>query len=528
VFAVVAALIPSLATAWLSYVQSRRSVDQRIRESLQSVSSQTARELELWWKERLYELRVFTGSSEVWENLERINQGRDARALARLTDYLASVRERFPDYEALLVLDAQGRTVAMSARQPDAVDLPADWPARIRTEEAVLGDAFRDPALGRMVMRAAVPVRASNGRLLGGLTAKIDLRSVDATVKRLARTVPGELYLIGPDGSAITASEFTLVRPIVTRLDSATVRALAAHQGRPSEYEGLAGRAVVGTLRPVPRLGWGVVAEISAQQAYAQVTRLRNLTILIVLGLLLGVGSLAYLLGSWIVRPLDRLTAGASKVAGGDLDVDLPVKGGGEVGLLTQVFNDMVARLRQKNEELERLSVTDSLTGLYNRRHLMHELVDEIRRSERHGHRFGLLILDIDRFKDYNDRYGHLAGDEVLVRLATILRGAVREVDLAARYGGEEFVTILPETGLAEAAEVAERIRARLADAALPEGHVTVSVGVAEFPTHGDSPESLLAAADASLYEAKRAGRNRVVAAEARTARPGKGSAGAR
>jgi diguanylate cyclase (GGDEF)-like protein len=206
-------------------------------------------------------------------------------------------------------------------------------------------------------------------------------------------------------------------------------------------------------------------------------------------------------------------------VAAGDLAVDLPVVSGGEVGYLTEVFNNMVARLREGRQELERLSVTDDLTGLYNRRYLMETLAGEVRRARRLEHPFALLMVDIDHFKEYNDAFGHLAGDEMLTRVARVLRESTREVDCAARYGGEEFLVLLPETGVVDAAETAERIRARVAAEALAGGKITLSIGVAEFPSHGDTPEVMIAAADAALYQAKREGRNRVV----RAGRPAKG-----
>ena len=123
-----------------------------------------------------------------------------------------------------------------------------------------------------------------------------------------------------------------------------------------------------------------MVAEITAEEAYAQVAQLRDLTALLVTGLLVVVGSIAYWLGLFIVRPLDRLTKGAAEVAGGDLAVDLPV-GKGEVGYLTEVFNGMVDRLRKGRQQLEELLVTDPLTGISNRRHLMETLENETRRA---------------------------------------------------------------------------------------------------------------------------------------------------
>src|SRR5204863_1200279 len=224
-------------------------------------------------------------------------------------------------------------------------------------------------------------------------------------------------------------------------------------------------------------------------------------------------GLFAYFLGLLITRPLDRLTRAAAQVASGDLDVHLPVVGGGELKYVTEVFNDMVARLRESRKELERLSVTDDLTGLYNRRYLMDAVANEVRRSRRLDHPCTLLMADVDHFKEYNDDYGHLAGDEALRRIAGILRETTRDVDCAARYGGEEFVVLLPETRAAGAIETAQRFRTRLATDELVGGKLSVSIGVAQFPEDGDAPDALLARADAALYRAKRDGRDRVLRA---------------
>jgi len=122
-------------------------------------------------------------------------------------------------------------------------------------------------------------------------------------------------------------------------------------------------------------------------------------------------------------------------------------------------------------------------------------------------------MADLDLFKRYNDEFGHPAGDTVLKRVAAIMREASRDVDFVARYGGEEFLIMMPETGIDGAAEFAERIRKRIRTEKLPEGQITLSLGVSAFPMHGDAPDHLIAEADAALYLAKRAGGDRVVAA---------------
>ena len=518
--ALLATLIPSLGMAWISYVQNRAALTDKITEELQSVSAQTAREIDLWLKERLYEVRVFASSYEVTENIERARQtDGGGQAGARLNGYLTSVGERFPDYNELLVIDRQGQRLATSAEHPGDVHLPPGWLDRVAADQAVIGEAYWDEQLGQPLMTVAVPVTAADRTFVGALVANVNYRTVLTILLVFAPGESGNLYVITPDGTAIVSSGAD-ARPIAERkLTSATTELLFASEGSPVTYADRDGNEVIGALKRVPRLDWAVVAEIPAKEAYAQVEQLRDVTALLVTGLLVVVGFIAYRLGLLIVRPLDRLTAGAAEVAAGDLAVDLPV-GKGEVGYLTEVFNGMVDRLREGRQQLEHLVVTDPLTGISNRRHLMETLESEMRRASRSKTPLAILMADVDRFKKFNDTHGHIAGDEALKAIAEVLQEATRGIDRVARYGGEEFLVVLPETGMDGAVRAAERIHERLDQRSVAVGEqsvtVTLSTGVAEFPTDGDSPESLIASADAALYQAKRDGRNRVVCASRR------------
>src|SRR2546427_8948653 len=283
---------------------------------------------------------------------------------------------------------------------------------------------------------------------------------------------------------------------------------LLAREGRAIQFGGFTGDRVVGSVRMVPALNWVVVAEIPTAEAFQQVAHLRNVTLGIVLLLLAVVGALAYLLSLLIVRPLNRLAQAAAKVARGDLDVGLPVTpgGGSEVGYLTEVFNDMVARLRDSRTELERLSATDPLTGLFNRRRVMEVLENEVRHSRRLRHHLSVVRADVDLFKRYNDEHGHPAGDEVLKRVAAIMREASRDVDFVARYGGEEFLIMLPETELDGATEFAERVRKKLAKDNLPAGRIQPRIGVFGFSKHAEGPAQMHPGTGRPPHLAERAG----------------------
>ena len=508
--AVLATLIPALATSWISYRQNSRAIAAKLNEQLAGSSTQAAREMGLWLKERLYDLRVFAASYEVTENVERGGGGS-----RRLPDYLNSVNDRFPDYDELMVVAPDLRTVASTGRVPGSLHFTGSWLQQARVGDPVLGDPLRADSAAATTMEVAVPIVGATGRFLGVLAARLNFNGIGHLLGGLVAGRDGRLLVVRPDGHAIASIGGTFLT-----LPEATLRRLEQADGASVAYDAPDGVAVLGALAEVPRTDWKVVAEIPAATAYADIRRLRNTTVLLVLVLLLVVGSLAYGLGLLIVLPLERLSRAANRVAGGDLDVDVPASGGGELFQLAGVFNDMVRRLRAGRAELERLSVTDELTGLANRRRLTTELEREIQRSDRHARAFAVLMLDVDRFKHFNDTYGHPAGDAVLKRLARILRDSARGVDTVARYGGEEFLVILPETAAAGAALVAERIRTSTErDRFTPDGgsaeiSVTVSIGYAVFPEHARTPETMIEAADQALYRSKEGGRNRVTSAE--------------
>ncbi|WP_301002550.1 GGDEF domain-containing protein [Capsulimonas corticalis] len=167
--------------------------------------------------------------------------------------------------------------------------------------------------------------------------------------------------------------------------------------------------------------------------------------------------------------------------------------------------------LEKANAELEALATTDGLTGLKNHQAFQECLSEEVQRALRHGQSLSLVLMDVDHFKHFNDTHGHPAGDVVLKTVALILREVARDTDLTARYGGEEFVTILPETDIEGASALAERLRASIERHYWPLHPVTASFGVAALKHTDICGADIIARADRALYQAKAAGRNRVV-----------------
>jgi len=190
--------------------------------------------------------------------------------------------------------------------------------------------------------------------------------------------------------------------------------------------------------------------------------------------------------------------------------------------VLISLILDITERTRAEREvqalqdQLRQQAIHDPLTGLYNRQPLQEFFDRELSLAERNGRCVSAVMADLDHFKDVNDRYGHLAGDEVLRMFGDLMTHSYRASDVLCRYGGEEFLVVLPDLTLDLACARTEQLRAAIESTPIALGtslvHVTASFGIATFPQHGRSRETLIAAADRALYAAKKAGRNQVKA----------------
>lgn len=238
-----------------------------------------------------------------------------------------------------------------------------------------------------------------------------------------------------------------------------------------------------------------------------------------------------------VVAPVRELARTAHAIADGSMDARAPVSSRDEIGELAKSFNRMAnrvaesqlellrlnseleQRVQQRTQELQELAARDPLTALYNRRYFGEVLTREFAAAERYEDDLTLLMFDLDHFKMMNDRYGHRAGDDILIALAHAIAGELRGSDVAARFGGDEFILLLPQTSSAAAMSLADRVVrtfTREVDEARPGLLPTVSIGVASLrTTRAPSSEALVHEADIALYAAKEAGRNRTVEATA-------------
>jgi len=214
-----------------------------------------------------------------------------------------------------------------------------------------------------------------------------------------------------------------------------------------------------------------------------------------------------------VVIPTHLLARAAHSYARGSLAYRIPLDSNNEIGELARTFNYMAEKLESNYTVLKDMAIHDGLTGILNHHEFQKRLLWEVKRAGRYKRGLSILMMDVDRFKTFNDTYGHQAGDTVLKAMGEYLRGAIRSSDEAARYGGEEFALIMPETPAETAFFTAQRIGAEIAGLpiAIAEGvmvNITMSIGVATFPQDASSKEELIAAADRRMYHAKHLGRN--------------------
>jgi len=418
-------------------------------------------------------------------------------------------------------------------------ELPAP-PAELaeRFDALVLDDPGASPSLPEDCLAIEADVAVAPGgapaRLTGcaAVEALADLMTPPGAMTPVPRIVVtdlrGVVLAVGGPGAPTRQR---------TRLPIAEL--IGAGSARLSDYSDTAGRALIGLATPLGRTGFFLVVETEHARAFAAAIEATRTIFVVDVCVILLFSVLAYKVTQAIMQPIHALSSGAQRILDGHVDhqIPLPAIHDDELGLLTHTFNAMMQKLRsnqveierdrvrlaEKNEELKsanevlsQLSITDGLTKLHNHRYFQDHLTREIKRVSRTHAPLSLILIDIDDFKQLNDTHGHAAGDEVLISLASIMNESARESDLIARYGGEEFVILMPNTDLAGAVHLAEKIRMAVESTRLIIGDrlkptdVTISLGVALFK--GNRRE-FFAEADRALYRAKAAGKNCVIIA---------------
>lgn len=435
----------------------------------------------------------------------------------RLAAEVMRVQQQTDSFNSVGVVRADGTILATTQNFHSFLGTRVDSPgsrAALQARQPMISKPYVSIA-GNLIINLSHPIFSNDGAYLGYVAGTIYLRNESALQDLLGKHHYQDgsyLYVVDSDGRLIyhtdsrRVGEMVLANPVVAAVTKGVAGAL-----RVINTEGvdmLAGYAAV------PLSGWGVVAQ---RPAKVTLEPIRDL-----IWVLLGYATplaLTFLLAIWwcarmISLPLSQL---ATNVEHQDVAVAMQrvrsVKAWYfEAERLKRAVIWSFTSLQEKIGKLNLASITDPLTGLRNRRGTQ-DAVDQMLAS---GTPFSVVALDIDHFKRVNDTYGHNVGDEVIQDMAQVMRDCSRPSDILCRNGGEEFLILLPGVGAQEAANVAERLRAHIAKRHMRDAsHITVSAGVAQWPSSGPDVDQAFRAADAALYAAKQQGRNCVVMHEA-------------
>jgi len=533
--------VPVLLMGFYLIRRNQQILEEKVRETTRNELFRAASELDEWMSQRVHDASRWSTSFVVFEAVETLSRpGGDAdRARRDLKDYLESVLGHYHSYESLFIVDLAGNVLA-STRD----ERLEDWGMKLLegggpTRGGTVSPVHTSEHLGRPTVLVVHTIQGRSDRTVGYFAERLDLKELQQLVA--VPTDPPLLFWLLDEEGRVLVKGGRVADPPGKEVFPASMLATGTEMGPVAEARLRGLGKTVFALRRLGAAGGFLAATLPANVAYRSLDESRNRLLMVGVPALAAVFLLSFVVASGMLRPIQLLSHAAKRLSAGDLDVRLPVRGSDELTALTQAFNEMAAKIQDSQQRLEEArnelavknadleaanrhlhdqAITDALTGLYNRRHFQDNLDKEMRRCEREQRPLSLLLLDLDHFKQYNDRWGHTQGDEELRRVASQVSKSIRTTDMAFRYGGEEFAVLLPSCSKEQAAEVAEKIRTAVGahgHRAGVLGRTTVSIGVATFPQDGQAARSLVDTADAALYAAKAAGRDRVSLAGAPT-----------
>ena len=444
--------------------------------------------------------------------------------------YLSDLAAGVPWVNGITVVDANGRVKCSTNPSAIGVNL-SDRPhirAAMETREFVVSNYIVGRMNRKPTFAVVYPTQAIDPHVQAAVTMTVDLQWVSTLITSLQRRPGSSVLLIDGEGTVISGDAGRAAWTGKRITETPLFRSLGTTDEGTARGEGLEGvRRIFGFAR-VPSSDARLVVGLNEADVLQRIDRE-----LLFAYLQLFFFGLLVLLLAWfggerlIVDPIRSLARTAERIGRGDLQARASRKAWAkEFAPLTAALNDMAQKLadreqdlRAANSHLEQLASSDPLSGLANRRGFDARLAADWQRAGKLNRPVALLMIDVDHFKLFNDRYGHVEGDVCLRRIGKLLKEtAIGEDDLPARYGGEEFALLMPGADIDAALKVGERLRRAVenlcvAHASSPEGQVTISVGCASLvPGVAENAEHLVEAADIALYAAKHRGRNAVVA----------------
>ncbi len=531
VFTLLATLIPSLVLGLLSFHQNDSAIRENLTRELRTLANHANSEIVSWINRNIQEASPSLTNSrfiiEALSNAANPQSEKKIQSSDMLASYLHLLHEKLDTFLLeLTVIDTQQEIIASSSNQSFLnKSLLNNLISLDSPQQSFILPPFMNEQFGTVTISIALPILSYENFILGQLVLTYDLESIKPKLEDPVKSSRGEILILDAGGRLLLGNHRTIDQ--TEQLNASTYQSLVSNPGELLQFQDFSDKQIIGLAQTVGILPVTIIAGREYKDVYAAKIAQRNLFLTLVCVSIFIVTAIAIYLGRSIVMPLQRLINATDQIVKGNLDVPLTtVTQKDELGKLAQMFNHMTEKLRQhqaeiltaneelklKNQLLEKLCVTDSLTGLYNRSKLDHIISNEISRSHRNKRPFTILMIDIDYFKELNDTLGHIAGDEVLATVSQVLTQSIRSIDFAARYGGDEFVIVLTETTSAEATITAERIRNQISEifcSVIKKSiNVTLSIGIAQSESTDISPTDLITRADSALYIAKKAGRD--------------------
>ncbi len=512
---------------WLLNDMMESTVTEKCQQKLEHISTIIQRELSLWFKERKYDLYIFSKSFVITENYREsirvaeageLTNGNTPVSIRMVETYLGSVQNQFEYYSNIILCNSDGEVVAASqADLPlEEFKLPENFKEQLEIDNYFHSAVYFSEEYGApMMLIGTLLFNEKHDDYDGLLAIEVNLIKIREILNSALEGNAWEskpvaaLLQLGNHKLFLTSEETTVPNEAEISINFDHPYSVL------QEYLNSWGEKTIGLLAPMKEFHWAILVSENYAEVYDQVLASRNRNLFIICLLGFAVGLLAWLLARQIIKPLQSITSAARQVADGDLNVHLERSNNDELGLATHVFNDMVGELRENQETLMQLATTDSLTSLANRKKIMAFLLSQFELFTRYQTNFSILMMDIDHFKEVNDTYGHQTGDMVLAGIGEILRDNVRNIDAVGRYGGEEFLVILPESEKDDAMKTAQRIGDKISAVLFQSDkrvvRVTASIGVATISPMDKSEGDLVKRADEALYKAKESGRNKCI-----------------
>ncbi len=515
---IISVLTPSLLGGLLAI----RHLDSILKEQVYQILSRNAERhalhLSQWFANRVSDVRAFTSSYLLNEDVSALLSGAKGQArvryLASIDRYLTYLLEDNASFTGFAIVTGDGARLAAQPEEILSDIVSDDFLENLGTEPKIL--ELPNGRLPRIIVGQALPGQPEEGRVffIGSLNPEPIQYS-------LYNDLPNHstAYIINERGTIRGITDPELFEKQIPQ----NTTGFLSTDGRTLEYMGLTGEKVVGTSFAIELLPWRLILETPRKMAFLPLTYFRGqLTLMtVILSAILLIPAL--LLARTIIIPLEELSRVARSIRSGKPGTQVSINPRGELGEFVATFNRMSSSLKMSMEEVQAInnqlrvmSITDPLTGRYNRRFINDHIRRELKLAQRTGQPVSVLMIDLDNFKEYNDRHGHIAGDEALRKLGDVLVDQVRETDVVARYGGEEFLVYLSHTNTEGGRQVAEKLREAVEQTSFSlkgeDTRITISVGVATAHEEVSTYEDLVDHADKAMYRAKAEGRNLVQA----------------